>query len=327
MTRLPYEAATICTGSFFEVNLDASGTQDEAAIDLNFQMENIGKPLPTVGVSFDGGTVVLYPMEETIRIPMRTLSKGNHLMRVTLVNLCEGLQHWKRPYNTGMMFRGMKLVGVSIGPKPAEPAKQILFVGDSITQGVRSRNADKNYNSSNGDDSTLTFSTLTAEALGYDLANVGFGRLGIDVIGNGGIPIAPYSVGYVCDGVPVDAGFQPDFIVIDLGTNDGNPDAITFDYNYQLMLSTLRKLHRKATIICLIPFGGYAKAQINKAVKAYVKAAGDSDIHLVDATKWIVVDKNWKPTEDTNDGIHPNMQGHKKAADQLISVIKGLIAK
>jgi lysophospholipase L1-like esterase len=201
-------------------------------------------------------------------------------------------------------------------------SKQILFIGDSITQGVRSRNADADYDSSNGDDSTLAFSTLTANALGYDLANVGFGRLGITVIGNGGIPIAPYSVGYVCEGVPVDPGFQPDLIVIHLGTNDWNPDTITFDYNYRLMLSTLRGLHRTAAIICLIPFGGFDKNQITDAVNSYTQTTGDTNTHLVDASDWIDIDVNtWKPTADTTDGLHPNAQGHQKAADKLVDTI------
>ncbi len=366
MSKQPYEAATICTGSFFEVAISrltanqgavgddaarddavsegsASGGADreEAYVEFLFQTASLREPVPTVGVSFDGGSPTLYPMVPRLRIPYGAGALpggGGTTMRVTLVSLfCEGMERWRRPFETGMMFQGLRLRGATVGPRPQAPAKQIMFVGDSITQGIRAVSSEAEYTSAAGDDSTQAFSSLTAAALGYDLANVGFGRLGVCVIGSGGIPVAPYSVGYVCDGVPVDPAFQPEFVVINLGTNDASPNALTFDYHYRLMLSTLHALHPSATIVCLVPFGGFVKAEVVQAVQAYLArdASGSPGavgggragrVVLVDAADWIVVDRawTWQPTEDTTDGVHPNRTGHRKAAARLTSVLREL---
>ena len=324
LTKLPYEATTICAGSFFEFSLNASAEAGAVSATFGFEMRGITKPLPTLAVYLDGGAPTFYPMAAAVTAALGTPAPGAHTVRVVLANLSESLEHWTRPYRTGMLFNGLELSGAAVGPTPAAPAKRILFVGDSITQGVRTRNADAKGDSSTWDDSTLTYGTLTAAALGYDLANVGFGRQGLTVIGNGGIPLVCYSVGYVSDGVPVSAAFQPDITVINQGTNDGAADAATFLFHYKLMLSTIRRMHPFTEVVCLIPGGGYSKVNIAKAVKEYLAVSGDTRVRVVDGAKWIVTGTFGKVTADTTDGVHPNATGHKKMADQLVVALRDL---
>ena len=68
------------------------------------------------------------------------------------------------------------------------------------------------------------------------------------------------------------------------------------------------------------PFNGAHEKYVEAAVRR-ARAAGDERVHYVDTTGWIA------PQTDTTDGVHPNLEGHRKAAEKLASIIRAALQK
>ena len=63
------------------------------------------------------------------------------------------------------------------------------------------------------------------------------------------------------------------------------------------------------------PFAGAHADDIKNAVMTRV-TAGDAKVFYIDTTGWI------DGATDTTDGLHPNTQGHAKAATRLAAELK-----
>ena len=139
---------------------------------------------------------------------------------------------------------------------------------------------------------------------------MGFGRQGVTIVGNGGVPKAADTFDWVYAGVPRDA-WQPDLVVINQGTNDAGATSDVFRSAYSAYLATVRKGYPEAWMAALRPFGGAHAADIQAEVGARI-AGGDDHIFFVDTTGWL-------SGTDFTDGTHPNTQGSAKAS-QLLAV-------
>jgi lysophospholipase L1-like esterase len=65
------------------------------------------------------------------------------------------------------------------------------------------------------------------------------------------------------------------------------------------------------------PFSGNRAAPVQAAAKAR-NDAGDKKVYFVDTAGWVT-------REDTNDGVHPTKEGHRKIADKLAPMLERVL--
>ena len=192
-------------------------------------------------------------------------------------------------------FYGVDLGSGTLLAPPAPATRKIEVIGDSITCGYGNEGADQNCNfSADTENHYLTYGAIAARDLGADLVTVAWSGKG--VIYNYGDDKQDPLPSLYDRAIPTDAGstwdfsWQPDVVVINLGTNDfstgGDPSDAEFTGAYQKFLAHLRDKYPAARIVALIPtlLSGAdltaAKTYIEKAV-ALRKTAGDAKVSAV----------------------------------------------
>ncbi|MBQ5311028.1 MAG: GDSL family lipase [Oscillospiraceae bacterium] len=227
----------------------------------------------------------------------------------------------------------------TVSPAPEKDMK-IEFIGDSITcgYGVDDENAGHHF-STKTEDCTKAYAVKTAEKLGADYSLVAMSGHGI---------ISGYSDGKIqqknqvmsryydkfgfsyttfggTKAYSIDwdhSRFEPDVIVINLGTNDASwcrqeEDRLNdFSDKYIKFITHLREVHPDAKIVCTLGImGADLYPWIEAAAERYTADSGDKNVYLMRFD-----------TQDTKDGIaadwHPSEKTHEKAADKLAEFIR-----
>ena len=117
-----------------------------------------------------------------------------HLLRIVFKGAREWDNRWKTPLQTAVVLTGIGLAeGGKLLDPPPRPALRIEFLGDSITEGVLLHRLDRPFPEAWPEraDGRLGYAFQTGERLGADTRVVGFGRQGVTIEGNGGVPPAP----------------------------------------------------------------------------------------------------------------------------------------
>ena len=229
--------------------------------------------------------------------------------------------------------------GASI--KPTEPkSHKIEFIGDSITCGYGVDDEDPTHAfDTSTEDVTRAYAYKTAQNLGADYSMFSISGWGIisGWTGNGEqhpeqqIPLyyekQAFSYGGFDD---VEAqsldwdfsSYQPDLVVINLGTNDDSycksdeDKRAAYVAGYVEFLKTVRKNNPNARILCVLGIMGDALyPSVEKAVSDYSAETGDTNISAF----------HLEP-QKSEDGLvadyHPTEVTHTKAADALTAEIK-----
>lgn len=242
---------------------------------------------------------------------------------------------------------GIKSINVtSVGDiKPtAEKELKIEFVGDSITcgYGVDDEDRDHHFKTST-EDATKAYAFKTAMALDADYSLFSFSGNGI-ISGytDNGKKVLSQLVPKVYDKVGKSWGnyngfsiedvewdfskFQPDYVVINLGTNDasytkGDKEKV-MDYvdSYAEFIKVIREKNPDAHIICSLGvMGADLMVGVKKAVEKYTEETGDTNISLFSFT----------PQDGNKNGYaadwHPTEASHDIAAAELTEYMKSLI--
>ncbi|WP_427892086.1 GDSL-type esterase/lipase family protein [Kribbella sp. GL6] len=193
---------------------------------------------------------------------------------------------------------------------PAAKRPAMEFVGDSISVGYIGPGLVNSLGSS--------FSYKTPELLGLSHNTVAFG--GIAMTPGFGSPdksgmlnrytkLSEYVPGEV--NVPEwdTSRYVPDYVVINLGTNDStSPD---FKPAYLAFLRNVRGYYPDVTIIAMSPFNTNHRDEIAEVV-------GTTGDLFVDTTGWI------DRATETTDGTHPTIAAHNKIAGKLAAAIQQL---
>ena len=308
-------AVTVNTGSAIIVRFEGPG------ITFHFRTDQYPRELPTLWLQVDDGEWREATVADSLAASPAPLPAGQHTARVVVKGFREWERRWYAPLESDLVFRGATLAkDARLVDPPPRPPRLIEYLGDSITEGVLVLNTGpqeswKRENWPQYSDGRRTWAWQSAQNLGAEPRTVGFGRLGLTVNANGGVPPAITSFSAVFDGVPIDDLKVPDAVVVNMGTNDGKAGPEVFGPLYRVYLETIRKGYAKARIFCLRPFNGAHAAEIEAAVKA-LTAAGDAQLHYVDTSGWIDVPQH------TTDGVHLNLEGNRVAAEKLAPIIK-----
>lgn len=230
----------------------------------------------------------------------------------------------------------------SISPAAERPLK-IEFIGDSITCGYGVDDLDRNHHfKTSTEDNTKTYAYKTAAALNADYSMVSFSGWGIvsGYTGDGKknttslVPPNYSKLGFTWNSrisgvrpqtVEWDfSRFQPDFVVINLGTNDASytknvPDKMQeYKDAYISFLKDVREKNPDAAIICTLGImGDTLYGAIEEMVEQYKSETGDEKISALRF-----------PPQSMSDGIaadwHPSEKTHEKSAKILTDYIKSL---
>ena len=237
------------------------------------------------------------------------------------------------------------ITSLSVNEKgKVSPSKErdfkIEFIGDSITCGYGVDDPVKEHHfKTSTEDSTKTYAFKTAQALNADWSFVSVSGWGITsgYTGNGEknpdsvIPRIYEKLGFSWGNTifglnPVNvnwnfAAYQPDFVVINLGTNDASytnkkADRVQeYTDSYVEFLKKVRQKNPKAYIIsCLGMMGDDLYTAMSQAVSKYSSETGDSRISALRLNPQQMSDTicaDWHPSEKT----------HEKASKQLVDAI------
>jgi lysophospholipase L1-like esterase len=308
-------AVTVNTGSTVIFAFKGTGAT------LHFSTSHYPQQLPSVWLQVDDQEWRVVSPAADLPVSRQALAEGDHVARLVVKGFREWDRRWDPPLESSIVFRGLSLdQGASLLEPPQRPARVIEYVGDSITEGVlvlfsgpqtaRERERWPQYS-----DGRRTWAYQSALALGAEPRIAGFGRLGLTINGNGGVPPGSYSFPFIYSGVPIDKSRLPDAVVVNMGTNDRRASAQVFEPLYREYIETIRREYPGSAIFCMQPFAGSHGEEIEKVVAA-LRQAGDQRIHFVSTAGWI------DPKTHTTDTLHLNLEGNRIAAEKLVPILK-----
>ncbi|MEP7284217.1 MAG: GDSL-type esterase/lipase family protein [Chloroflexota bacterium] len=232
-----------------------------------------------------------------------------------------------------LFFNGILLEKFGTLQPAGVPPHKIEIVGDSISAGFRIYGL-ASYEVWEDHDAKASYGWLAGDQLNAEvrlIAITGLGLVHNFGLGPGQTKTIPAYYPFIDrEGNNGNnwAAWQPEVIVVNVGTNDmtppGNTPADQFQGAYINLLAEVRQFNPGAAIVALQPFGLDSGAQrvYPKEIAAAVaarRAAGDKRVIYVDTLGWL-------SSSDFNDGVHPNARGHARAASHLASVIRRLPA-
>ena len=272
----------------------------EGYCEIKFTGTQISILTPSSGnayVQLDGGTPTLVSLARSYKIS--DLTEGEHTLRIYA------------QAQVAFPQIGGFLIDENAKTLPSEKKPIIEFVGDSITEGyVVGNNSYMN-----------SYAHKTGQLLGWDYNTVAFG--GITMTPGYGSPDTmgmlnryfverEYISGDTADTViPAwdTTRFVPDYMVINLGTNDWKAPADEFIAAYTDFLEKIQQTYPDITIFVMTPFNGMFAAQI-RTIAAQFK---DKNVILIDSAAWGI--------PGGEDNLHPDADSHDVAAQKLYEAI------
>jgi alpha-L-fucosidase 2 len=193
------------------------------------------------------------------------------------------------------------VIMVFVGCTKVTPVK-VVCIGDSITAGSGVANQSKS-----------AYPTLLDSILGENYTVLNCGRSAATLQRSGDLPY------WVCKEFYNVFAFQPDIIIIKLGTNDTkakNWDEVHFEKDYQAFIDTLRTIPGNPEIIVCLPVPAYQTAWgINDStltagvIPAIKRIAKTNHLQMIDLYQHM-----GNQPENFPDGIHPNEVGARNMA-------------
>jgi len=302
----PDRLVAVNPGSSFEFRYEGTSCV------LHFDRSVNKPPFPQLWVQFDGAwTKHVLDGDQIVLGGDAELAR--HRVWVVLKAADEHQSRWKPPLVAALTLTGIAAPGGRFLRPPRR--RKLIFeaIGDSITEGILVYAKGKDW--PDRADSRATYAFQTALALGAEPRIVAFGRQGLTVGGNGGVPPVGLAYPFVCERVRADDP-PADIVVINHGGNDAGARSI--ENGYLRLLRLVRQRNPRAAIFCLIPFAQVHAESIRRAV-AEAHVAADTRVYLVETRGWL--DRK----TDLTDRAHPTPQGHAKAAKRLTTFIRRVL--
>ncbi len=317
--RSANRAVTVNSGSYVRARF--SGASLNASFDISLNQPHCEctsqGSYPTIAWRIDESGWQEAEIAPSVKLA-EGLSQGQHTVMLMVRGLDEHQSRWTPPLVASVTFTGF---GLAEGGKLEEPLPQwrkptlsIEFLGDSITEGVVVNEGRAGVVEGIPftwpwlADARSSYAGQTALMLGAEWRQVGFGATGLIRAGSGGVPGALDSFNFFYADCLRDT-WQPDVVVVNQGTNEGDMAAIEYQSLYARYLAMIRTAYPKAKIVALRPFCGAQESSI-KAVVSDLNAAGDSNVYYVDTTGWY------------SGPLHPNISGSTVLAEKPVKALK-----
>lgn len=322
-------AAVLCIGRFD--TSDSAGPKfawSASTIKANFEGTNISVNLKSAdenwfNVVIDGEVKTPVCVGPGTAMPVLLaagLTSGTHT--IELIKRTEA-------FCGDVQFLGFHVEDGILLPPPAAAARRIELIGDSITCGYGNEGTNPSqYFALKNENAFLAYGSLTARALNADQITIAWSGKGI-VHNYGGdtsemMPqiysrILPYQSALTWDS----SQWIPGVVVINLGTNDFNPnppDKTIFIATYSGFVKKIRNQYRNAHIYCALGpmLSGERLTSARECLTAVVEqfnSAGDAAVHFIEF-----------PMHDGCLGYgeagYPSVATHARMAKQLVKQIK-----
>jgi lysophospholipase L1-like esterase len=217
-------------------------------------------------------------------------------------------------------------LGTLLAPPPA-PARRIEVIGDSITCGYGNEGPNESCGfTADTENHYLTYGAIAARNLDAELTTIAWSGKGI-IFNYGDDKNEPLPEIY--DRVlPYDTSlswnfsWQPDVVVINLGTNDfstdGDPTENEFGGAYSAFLDHLREKYPNANILCLVPtlLGGSDLSTAESYIQNVVTQKNDAKI---EAFSMNFTQTGW------GCDYHPSLATHESMGEALTQKLKTLM--
>lgn len=292
-----------------------------------------------VSAKFSGGQEYTVVLDGEVKTKLAPSGSGSVTVAQGLADGEHTLELYRRTEaSEGVaQFLGFDFGSGELLAPPAAPARKIELIGDSITCGYGNEGANMNCGfTPQTENHYLTYGSIAARALGAELVTVAWSGKGIicnygdaaDSCNNSPMP------SYYDRTLPNDANskwdharFEPDAIVVNLGTNDfstdSDPSQQDFEGAYVQFLTNVRGKHPNARILLtngsMLSGDDLTKARgyIDNVVKSF-KDKGDDKI-----SSFTIEPQN------SADGYgcdwHPSLATHQKMAAALESALKAAL--
>jgi len=224
----------------------------------------------------------------------------------------------------GFEFGGGQL----LAPHPVE--RRLEFIGDSITCGYGDEGASASCGfTPQTENHYLSYAAITARNLNAELSTVAWSGKGVvcnygDDANSCTDPLPTYYDRILpnrADSIWDFSRFQPDAVVINLGTNDlstsTDPDQATFESGYKALLVRVRHAYPNARILCTNGpmLSGTDLVNVRRYVGDVVAELADPNISTFEIA-----------TQDGSDGFgcdsHPSLERHKKMATAVTTALR-----
>jgi lysophospholipase L1-like esterase len=213
---------------------------------------------------------------------------------------------------------------------PLAPTRRLEIIGDSITCGFGNEGANESCSfTPETENHYLTYGAIAARRLGAELNTVAWSGLGIvcnygDEPQSCTNPLPSYydrTLPSRSDSRWDFASYQPDAVIVNLGTNDlstsQDPSEMEFVAAYRTFLLHLREKYPRARILCTCGplLSGAELDRARRYIAMAVADSGDDNMTTFDM-----------PPQSAADGLgcsyHPSLKTHEKMAELLVAALK-----
>lgn len=282
------------------------------SITINSDLTGLSAPYSQLWYRIDGyggWTLVTNQASIVCEMPTETSSWEAHLLELVVKSTTEVNDRWNTQ-STAIKITSFVLEASKTTVAMQKSDKNIIFYGDSITEGVRTIAINATYDLQRND-AAQTWNHKLAELLGCEFGNIGFGATKYSGSGNGNVPKLASSYNYLWSGEARDfATIKPDMVIANMGTNDGSTDTVTEITNF--LNGILSQTGSYCKIVMLRPFNGNQAANIQTAIAT-----------CTSPTRCVYVDTTGLFTSDGGDGLHPfGYMNTQKIAPSLANTIR-----
>ncbi len=272
-------ARTINAGAYFSIMFTGTSCA------LTFNTSNMITPASEIWWRVDGpeGIWTKSSVAGTIALAIPAATAGNadipyHLLEVVVKSTTETQNRWNAGNGTQLVFTGIAVDNGASLAMPGGAPLNLLFYGDSITEGIRTV-GEAATNDTDRNDAMAGWAFRLGALLGAEVGIVGFGRQGLVTTGNGNVPVFPSTWNLLYSGAARGFSPVPDAVIINQGTNDG-AGANTVS----AMVAALNGIIGAcpgSRIIVLRPFNGFQAANLQAAIAA---CANPAICHYIDTS-------------------------------------------
>ena len=238
-------------------------------------------------------------INSTTEIPVSNKNENN--VRITISAIRYNGKKWSA--EEGFAIKNISTDG-TILTDDVSSKNQILFLGDSITEGQLMTAG--NFSGLNSD---KAFPHLVTDSFtDYICIQNGFGGTGMLVGGNAGMPVAMQCLTNISrDRVATYDYDKIKLIVINYGTNDvGKNDTVGFKTAYKTYIEYIKSKFTNAKIIIIRPCTKVVYEQ------QITEIAEEENVYLCEVSGSV----------SKTDSVHPNEAGHQVIANSLIQFIQ-----
>lgn len=253
-------AKTINGGAYFRTLF--TGT----ACTLTFDLSNMVTPASQIEYRIDGygpwiSAVVASTV--TLTVPTDTAGYQAHYLEVVVKSTTLIQNRWLSSGTSVMLvLTGIVLDNGSSLIAPQSYNKNILFYGDSITEGFKTVNSTAT-NDTDTSDSGQGWAFNLGKSLNANFGVVGFSGSGLIATGNGNVPVLSSTYNLLWQGQSRTFSPIPDLIIINEGTNDGGNDITT---QAKTLLNLLFTACPGSKIVVLLTFKGTHGSEWQNAI-------------------------------------------------------------